>query len=129
MYQNYGAKNFFEYGRLVESIGDKGTEFSILCCNPYSDHEDLYQFGECTVAIGDSWIDHDAVLNWIGMTEDSYDAVLFALGCLDYYGAANFGAQSYAYDWEHMNRKGIIDILKHRDIEGGLESVVPEECL
>ena len=105
MYQNYGDKNFFEYGRLVESIGDKGTEFSILCCNPYS------------------------VLNWIGMTEDSYDAVLFALGCLDYYGAANFGAQSYAYDWEHMNRKGIIDILKHRDIEGGLESVVPEECL
>lgn len=129
MYQNYGDKNFFEYGRLVEQIGDKGIEFSIICCNPYGDMEDVYQFGECTVDIGDSWIDHDAVLKLIGMTEDSYDAVLFALGCLDYYGPANFGAQSYAYDWEHMSRKDIIEILKHRDIEGGLKSVVPEEYL
>ena len=49
MYENYGDKNFFEYGRLVEVVND--NEFNIICCTPYDDEEDKYQFAECIVDI------------------------------------------------------------------------------
>lgn len=128
MYKNYGDKNFLESGRLMEP-GHDGNTFSFLYCEPYQDSKDMYLFGDGTVDISDSWIDRDAVMSFIGMTQETFDPVVFALGCLDYYSLENFGVEHYAYDWRHMNRDEILKILKYRDIEGGLESIMPEECL
>lgn len=113
MYVNYGDKDFFDYGVLVDTE-HSDTEFPILYCMPYPDEEDLFQFGDCRVDITDSWIEKQAVMNHIGMKEAEFNPALFAIGCISYYGAVNFGAQSYAYDWSRMKRQEIEEILKHR---------------
>lgn len=113
MYINYGDKNFFEYGRLVDTEHEENI-CDLLCCNPYTDEPDLFQFGHCRVDATDTWIDRKAVMDFIGMTEEDYDLAQFALGCVDYYSWDNFGAADYggSYDWQHMDRASICDILK-----------------
>lgn len=117
MYVNYGDKNFFEYGRLVDSEYSS-TVFDILVCDPYlnEDDDNLYWFAECQVDITDDWIDKKAVMSCIGMTDKSYDPILFAVGCIDYYGTADFGGESYACDNHYMTMADIKDILKYRQI-------------
>lgn len=117
MYVNYGDKDFFECGILVEA-GHSDTEFSILYCVPYPNEDDLFQFGDCKVDIADSWIKKQEVMNNIGMTEMTFNPVQFAIGCIEFYGAENFGAQSYAYDWSQMKRLEIEEMLKYRLIAG-----------
>lgn len=116
MYLNYGDVDFFEHGRLVDDQSSD-TEIKILACEPYSDTEDLYQFGNCVVDFTDTWIDRDAVMTFIGMTEEDFDPVRFALGCMDYYSWDNFGADHYfAYNWLRMKKESICEILKHQQI-------------
>lgn len=118
MYKNYGDKNFFEYGVLVDN-DHSDTEIDIIRCLPYpepdEDGNDIYQFNEMTVDITDEWIDRKAVMDFIGMTEDTFDPVQFAIGCTDWYSWDNFGLP-YAYDWQRMDRNSICDILRHRMI-------------
>lgn len=52
MYRNYGDKNFFENGILVDTE-HSDTAFPMLLCRPYPDEEDLYQFGEVEVDLDD----------------------------------------------------------------------------
>lgn len=117
MFVNYGDYNFFEYGMLVDS-GHFDTTFSILYCRPYDDEEDVYQFAECVVDITDSWIDKQAVLSFIGQPNVEDDPIQYAIGCLEYYGAENFGAGSGlpTHDWRQMSKADICEILKHRQI-------------
>lgn len=113
MYINYGDKNFFERGRLVDSEHSDSV-LDILVCDPYDDEEDLYKFGECSVDITDSWIDKQAVMDFLGMDSDSFNPIEYALGCIDFYGIENFGACNYTYDYMHMRKEDIKDILKYR---------------
>ena len=113
MFINYGDRNFFEYGVLVDSE-HSDTEFQILYCRPYDDEEDKYQFAECTVDITDSWIDKKAVMSFAGMNEENFNPIRFAIDCIEYYGVENFGGNSYAYDFRNMNKESIKEILKHR---------------
>lgn len=115
MYINYGDVNFFERGMLVDS-DHSDTEYSILYCMPYDDEEDLYQFADCTVDITDSWINKQKVMSFLGMDDTTFDPILYAIGCIDYYGADNFGADNLTYDWARMHRAEIEDILKYRSI-------------
>lgn len=110
MYINYGDKNFWKYGCLVDSE-HSDTCFDILYCNPICDEDDLYYFGNCQVDITDTWIDRNVVLHYIGMTEDTFDAVQFAVGCIEYYGIANFCSPPIYY-----SRAEIEQILKHKII-------------
>lgn len=112
MYKNYGDKRFLERGMLVEAESD--TVFNMIVCNPYSDEEDMYQFARVNVDIEDSWIDRKAVMQSAGMSEDDYDAVWFAISCVDYYGPENFGADSLnvTFDWMRANRELIANELK-----------------
>lgn len=89
MYVNYGDKNFFEYGCLVDA-DHSDTEFNILYCRPFDDEDDLYLFADCTVDITDSWIDRQQIMSYIGMSEDNYDPIQFAIGCIEYYGIDEF---------------------------------------
>lgn len=102
MYKNYGDKNFFEYGRLVEEVENTETVFNILVCDSYSGEDD--------------WIDRQAVMSYIGMTDQNFDIVQYALGCIDYYGILEFGGESYLYDCNNMTMTDIQDILKYRQI-------------
>ena len=54
MYVNYGDKDFFEHGRLVDAEHEDNI-YDILCCNPYPDEPGLFQFGHCKVDITDTW--------------------------------------------------------------------------
>ena len=92
----------------------------MLLCRPYPDAEDLYQFGEVEVDLNDfkddGWGDRKAIMDFLGMTEETYDPVQFAIGCTEYHSWDNFGAISYAYGWQHMDKKSICEILKCREI-------------
>lgn len=115
MYINYGDANFFENGCLVDSE-HSDTCFDIIMCNPFCDEEDRYMFGQCQVDITDTWIDRNAILQYIGMTEKTFDSVQYAIGCMNYYSWDNFGAQSYAYEWTNMTKAEICEILKYQSI-------------
>lgn len=114
MYTNYGDKNFFECGVLVDTE-HSDTVFPMLLCRPYPDEEDLFQFGNVEVDVNDSWIDADAVSSFCGCTKEE-DPIRFAIGCTDYYSWDNFGAISYCYNWTRMGKEEIKEILKYREI-------------
>lgn len=109
MYINYGDVNFFEYGCLVDSE-HSDTEIKILYCRPYDDEEDLYLFADCEVCIDDSWINRKDVMDFIGMTEETFDAVQFAIGCVEYYSVEDFTS---SYDDCRKTRKEIEEELKY----------------
>lgn len=115
MYVNYGDVNFFNYGALVDS-NHNDAEYSILYCRPYDDEEDLYQFADCTVDITDSWIDKQDVMSFLDMDDTTFDPIQYAIGCIDYYGADNFGADNPIYDWTRITRVEIENILKNYSI-------------
>jgi hypothetical protein len=115
MYINYGDKNFFEYGMLIDA-DHSDTEIKALCCCPYPDEEDLYIFGDCTVDITNTWIDRTAILDFIELKEENFDPIKYAIGCLNFYTWDNFGAINYMYDWQRMTKDEIKQILKHRMI-------------
>lgn len=90
MYKNYGDKNFLEYGILVEE--EKENEiYNMIICRPYSDVENKYIYGLCYVDITDSWIEKNEVMDYIGMSEENFEPIQFAIGCIEYYGLENFG--------------------------------------
>ena len=125
MYLNYGDKNFFEWGTLVEEHSD--TEFSILICRPYGDTDEYFQFGECTVDIDDTWIDRDAVMNYIGMSDNDFDPIQFAIGCIDYYGADNFGVFALGgRDWRYCTHDDICEVIKSGEYDIELDNVEVE---
>lgn len=109
MYINYGDVNFFENGCLVDSE-HSDTEFKVLYCRPYDDAEDLYLFADCTVDITDSWIDKNAIMGYLGMTEKTFDSIQFAIGCIDYYGVEEF---SSPYEGYQFTREEIEEQLKY----------------
>lgn len=113
MYINYGDKNFFEHGILVDSE-HSDTVFDMLLCEPYSDEEDLYRFAHVQVDISDDWVDVKSVEDYIGMTDETFDPIQFAIGCTEYYSWDNFGADSYGtnYDWRRVSKDVICKELK-----------------
>ena len=115
MYINYGDKDFFELGILVDTE-HSNTEFSMIRCLPYPEKEDLYQFAMLTVDITDSWINKEAVMSYIGMSEDTFDPVQYAIGCTDYYSWLEFGAGFHDADWQQVNAAYIVDVLKNQMI-------------
>ena len=114
MYINYGDVNFFENGILVDAE-HSDTEINILYCKPfYSEEEqdERYFFADCTVDIEDSWIDKKAVMEFIDMTEENFNNIHFAIGCIEYYGAENFA--DFLYVKHVFSRKEEIEErLKH----------------
>lgn len=90
MYKNYGDKNFLEYGVLVEEEKENET-YNMIICRPYSDMENKYVYGLCYVDITDSWIEKNEVMDYIGMSEENFEPIQFAIGCTEYYGLENFG--------------------------------------
>lgn len=123
IYKNYGDVNFLTYGGCLVDSDHSDTEFRIIYLRPYDDglpeHDELYQCAEIMVDITDNWIDKDAVMKFGGMTEENFNPIHFAIDCIDYYGAENFGADGswlYQKDWRHMTRDDVKEVLRHRVI-------------
>ena len=102
MYRNYGDYNFFENGCLVDD-GHSDTEFDLLRCMPYPDEEGKYMFAHLHVNIDNEWIDRETVMEYAGMTEESFDPVQYAIACTDYYSWENFGAADYGVMYDFLD--------------------------
>ena len=109
MYKNYGDINFFEYGVLVDN-DHRENEINILYCMPYDDEENLYLFADCSVDITDDWLDKKGIMDYIGMEENNFDSIQFAIGCIEYYGVENFSSPYAGYQF---TREEIEEMLKH----------------
>lgn len=107
-WKNYGDVDFFEYGTLV--FQESETEFRILRCLPYSDHEDMFQFADLHVDISDTWIDREEVERYADCNRET-EPLRYAIACTDSYDWDNFGAYSNPWDWHHMTRPEIMEIL------------------
>ena len=115
MYKNYGDYNYLTWGGCLVDSEHSDTCFDIIYLRQYDDIEGQYIFCELSVDITDKWIDKKAVMQYIGMSEDDFDAIQYAIGCVDYYGPENFGALScYSYDYRDVDIETIKDVLRHR---------------
>ena len=115
MYRNFGDKNFFEYGVLVDNE-HSDHEYQMLVCMPNPDLENIFMFANITVDIEDSWIDQNIIEQYSGKTKEE-DPVEYAIACYEYYGAQNFGAYSNtAYDWQHADKELIKKELRNYQI-------------
>lgn len=114
MYKNYGDVNFFENGILLQE--EEENVYNIIYCQPDSDEENNFLFANVIVDITDSWIDKDEVCKYSGLRDYSIDyteeeKALFAIACVSYYGAENFGDTS----WKKKNE--VIDYMINYDEE------------
>ena len=108
MYNNYGDVNFFENGILLKE--EEENVYNIIYCQPDNDEENNYLFSDTNVDITGSWIDKNDVCKYAGLRSYSIDYIeeekaLFAIACISYYGAENFGRTS----WKKKNE--IIDYM------------------
>ncbi len=117
MYRNYGDRDFFENGVLVDTE-HSDTVFPMLLCRPYPDEEDLYQFGEVEVDLDDfkesGWGDRKVVMDYLGMTEETYTigAVRDRLHGILFLGQLR--GSLLRDDWQRIDKRSICEILKHR---------------
>ena len=103
MYTNYGDRNFWEHGRLVD-VEHSDEEINVIYCEPYTDTENLYLFAACTVNLTDDWIDWAAVRSYAGLNAESIDddintKELLAIAAIDYYGVENFSSPYEGYQF------------------------------
>lgn len=110
MYKNYGDKNFFDMGILLDDE-HSDTVFPVILCRPYPDEENKFQFAMGEVDVTDSWIDRKGVMSYAGMTEETYNAAQFAVDCTNYYDWENFGQV-----WREANREQIESALRMEEI-------------
>ncbi len=115
MYKNYGDRDFFEYGVLIDS-NHSDTEFNIIYCRPIDDKENCYIFAECNVNITDEWINKGDVMNFIGMNNENFNPEYFAIGCIEYYGVSLF-SRAYSCSEMYYTKEEIKDSLKHKIID------------
>lgn len=101
MYKNYGDVNFLEYGLLVEEE-KKNEIYKMIICRLYSDKENKYIYGSCYVDITDSWIEKNEVMDYIGMSEENFEPIQFAIGCIEYYSLEYFGLFGNDYTKEEI---------------------------
>lgn len=119
MYINKGDVDFFEHGRLVDSE-HSDTEFQILYCEPYSDTENLYMFGDVTVDITDMENERYEVQVFADLPKKRIDEMTeeeridYALAMIEYHGLENFSPYMPYMDYRHATREDICDVLKTR---------------
>lgn len=106
---NYGDKNFFEYGFLVEMDNINEDEVYFIYCIPIDGEEDLYLYGEGCVNLNDDWINWEDVNKYSGDDADVYWE-LMARNAVDYYGLENFCCTYDGYSYgkftsEHIKKR------------------------
>ena len=104
-YENYGDANPLMHGGIwVKKIGE--TEYEIIKNDPEDE-----TLSDLTVDISDHWLQKHDVMSYIGMTEETFDPIHFAIGCTDYHSPDNFGSF-----YRNYNEEKVIKFLKNRGI-------------
>lgn len=101
MYKNYGDYDFFKYGTLVEEE-KKDEIYNIILCRPYFDDNNVFKYGKATVDITEDWLDKNQIMDYIGITEENFNSIQFAIGCTEYYNLVNFGLYESNYTREEI---------------------------
>ena len=65
MFKNYGDRDFFEEGILIEQ--QSPSQFTLLRCNPIPDQENRYEFARLDVDLDDDWMDKQALRDYAGL--------------------------------------------------------------
>lgn len=89
MFVNYGDKDFYENGLLVDDAVGLDGEVRVIVCMPCSYLKDRYLFADCYVNTTDSWIDKD-VINIDNISGCGSENALKALACIEHYGVHEF---------------------------------------
>ncbi len=100
-YENYGDVNPTEQGGIWVKKEGK-SEFSIIKNDP-----ERMEYYILEVNITDDWIEREKVKNFIGMKDNEFDEVWFAIGCTDYYNYLNFGEK-----YEYRDEEELKEILE-----------------
>lgn len=105
-YENYGDVNPLDHGGIwVKQITE--TQYEIIKNIPETN-----ELFDMSIDITDNWIEKEGVMSFIGMDEQSFDPVWYAIGCTDYYSPENFGS---IYKME--SEKELIEFLNARGIK------------
>ena len=86
MYHNYGDKNFFEAGFLVDTDSIREDNVEFIYCMPFDDEEDLYLYGEGVVDLTDSWIAWSEVGRYADVDKNTSCWENLANAVISYYG-------------------------------------------
>jgi hypothetical protein len=105
-YENYGDVNPLEHGGIwVKQINE--NEYEVIKNIPET--SEVY---DLSIDITDSWIEKDSIMSFVGMSEEEFDPVWYAIGCTNYYSPENFGSiykmESEKELIEFLNARGII---------------------
>ena len=116
MFKNYGDKNFFEHGRLVDGE-HSDNEIRVLYCEPFCDAEDLYLYADCTVNIGDKWIDWGGVKSFAALHPDDSPEE-WAVAAVEYHGVENFSSpyDGYQFTKEEIKEKLKYHLIAHDEV-------------
>jgi len=108
----YGDINPLDHGGIWVQKESESC-YRIVKFYPEESEENSSQLMDLYVDITDSWIEKDSVMSYIGMTEEDFDPIQYAIGCTEYYSCANFGC----YQPETFNtRDEVITELAKYDI-------------
>lgn len=99
---NYGDVNPLEHGGIwVRKDADIEGAYYIVK-NVYRPVAELYEVYDLWVETGEEWQEKNLVMDYIGMTEDTFNEIHYAIALTDYYNFLNFG--------EVLSFKGIIEL-------------------
>lgn len=92
-WENFGDVNPLKHGGIFIK---RDTEINPETCfyivkNVYDCDGEKHIIYDLYVDITDSWIEKQDVMEFIGMTENDFDSIQYAIGCTDYYSMENFG--------------------------------------
>lgn len=122
VFENYGDVNFLDGGCVVAQDPDNSSCYYVITCDfvydTPGDHHYLIQ--NCYVDISDDWIDVTDVQNTTRYDQES-NPMGFAVGCVEYYGGQNFGADVPAmgldnYDDSLYTAEGVEEYMSDYNI-------------
>ena len=87
----YGDKNPLEHGGIwVLSDEEKNGEAFKGCYYIVKYNPDTFHITECWVNVNDDWIEKKEVMDYCGMSQETYDEIQYAINCTDYYNYMEF---------------------------------------
>lgn len=95
LWTNYGDVNPMEHGGTwVMSDEEKNGKAFKGCYYIVKFDPDTMEVVNCWVEVKDDWINRKSVMDYVGMTEDNYDEIRYAIACFEYYGYHEFQGES-----------------------------------
>lgn len=93
-WSNFGDANPVEHGGIfVKQDSDNSNAFYIIKNQPIDGEENKQYLFDLYVDTSDDWIEKESVMDYLGMTEEKFDIIQYAIGITEYYNYLNFGSR------------------------------------